>query len=190
METLFMMALLLLFPAHQAKVKKYDKRKVIEKQQEEKLRLKTKFKKLQKKLVAEGKLDTNESLYNVKDNVEELERELGVSQMQMGSNSERSLERAGPSQRGPDSKQGRYQKQPTQIQRLAAKVEQEKEKARAAREEVARQRAEKQATFEAAQRERQRARHNHLMKTPKGQPLMKFRMQDILDVLEGKKKKR
>lgn len=168
---------------------------MIEKQQEEKLRLKSKFKKLQRKLVSEGKLDANGSLLDVKDNVEELERELvGVSQRH--EDKQQVQERATTSSLAPAAERakpvGKPQKHtgPSQIQRLAAKVEEEKEKARLAREEVLRQRAEKQATFEASLRERQRARQNHLRKTSRGQPLMKYRMQEILEVLEGKKKQK
>ena len=176
---------------------------MLEKQQEERLRLKSKFKKLKRKLVSEGKLETNDT-FDVKDNVEELERELVPQELErrtqqrsrhLGrdtSSSGVNEEKAGPSSQSSapqNTKPGKPQKQPSQIQRLAAKVEQEKDAANAAREQVIRQRAEKQAKFEASQRERQRLRQNHLRKTSKGQPIMKYRMEEILSVLEAGRKR-
>ncbi|KAG1671777.1 hypothetical protein FOA52_000154 [Chlamydomonas sp. UWO 241] len=73
---------------------------------------------------------------------------------------------------------------PTQLERLASKVQGDKQAARAAREAAAAERAARDARVRESQRHRSGDRHKMLMRTPKGQPLMKFRMDKILSVLE------
>jgi len=72
----------------------------------------------------------------------------------------------------------------TSLQRLSLKREQEKQRERAERERVAQER--ERRTQELAQRgkQRQQQRHEYFRRNKRGQPLMKVRIQGILEKLQ------
>eukprot|EP00955_Chlamydomonas_euryale_P111889 366097-Chlamydomonas_euryale.AAC.2 len=86
-------------------------------------------------------------------------------------------------------KRPKQQKVP-QLERLAAKVQREKAAAAAAHEAAAAERAAREARIRESQKHRSQDRHKMFMRTPKGQPLMKFRIDKILGTLERERQGR
>ncbi|GAX81781.1 hypothetical protein CEUSTIGMA_g9209.t1 [Chlamydomonas eustigma] len=80
---------------------------------------------------------------------------------------------------------GAHKQRPlTQLEKLSAQVQAEKEQKRDAFQQAQRLREEKRMKIIAAKRARYEEKHRVLMRTASGQPLMKFRLKKILDVLE------